>query len=128
MSRAVSSNSRPARRSSKQSDDESFTGPRCDFEGLELIAWRKRIILPHWWSRRAWDWMLITLVLYNLVYLPLEMCAFNHRSACLHDRFVYSVGAARSCFVFITAPWLKAFNILVDVLFIFDLALNFRTA
>ena len=56
---------------------ESTAGDHFDYEGFELIAWRMRVILPTSWARVTWDWVLITLVLYNLVSIPLEMCAVH---------------------------------------------------
>ena len=48
-----------------------------DYEGYEVIAKRMHIILPSSWFRAVWDWILILLVLYNLVSIPLEMCALT---------------------------------------------------
>ena len=76
-----------------------------DYEGLNLIMWRMRVIPPNSWFRSIWDWVLITLVLYNLVAIPIEIC-FPH----------------------ITPTPLAIFNFIVDTLFMIDLGLNFRTA
>jgi hypothetical protein len=50
-------------------------GAHDDYEGYELIARRMWVILPSSWFRVVWDWVLILFVLYNLVFIPLEMCA-----------------------------------------------------
>ena len=76
-----------------------------DYEGVEEIARRMRVLLPNSWFRSTWDWVLIGLVMYNLINIPLEIC-----------------------FVYIAPPGVEAFNIVVDTLFIIDLLLNFRTA
>ena len=50
------------------------TTPHDDFEGLDIIMWRMRIIPPNSWFRSSWDWVLIMFVLYNLVSIPIEIC------------------------------------------------------
>ena len=50
------------------------TTPHGDFEGLDIIMWRMRIIPPNSWFRSSWDWVLIMFVLYNLVSIPIEIC------------------------------------------------------
>ena len=76
-----------------------------DYEGIEKIARRMRILLPNSWFRSTWDWVLICFVLYDLINIPLEIC------------FVYEKPVS-----------LQIFNYVVDVAFICDMALNFRTA
>ena len=44
-----------------------------DFEGVESIARRMRIILPTSTFRARWDWWIIVLVVYNAVSIPLEI-------------------------------------------------------
>ena len=76
-----------------------------EFEGLELIARRKRVVLPTHPYRIAWDWALIVFVLYSAVSVPMEVCFRyeKHISISMFDRFV-------------------------DVFFFCDLLINFRTA
>lgn len=103
-----------------------------DYEGYELIAARMRILLPNSWFRASWDWVLIMLVLYNLIVIPLDMCvaATLVTPSCVCKLSgVYDV-CAYSCFLVETTIPLpvQVFNIWVDLFFIIDLFLNFRTA
>ena len=76
-----------------------------DFEGLSTIARRKRIILPTSTFRGFWDWFIIVLVLYNAVSIPLEI------------GFETSTPLAQ-----------QVVDVVVDVFFITDIMINFRTA
>ena len=76
-----------------------------DFEGLSTIARRKRIILPTSTFRGFWDWFIIVLVLYNAVSIPLEI------------GFETSTPLAQ-----------QVVDVFVDVFFITDIVINFRTA
>lgn len=76
-----------------------------EFEGIEVIAWRRYVVLPTHPARSAWDWALILLVIYTALSVPLEICF----------KYDQSVG-------FQVIDWL------VDIFFLFDLILNFRTA
>lgn len=78
-----------------------------DFEGIEQIAWRMFILLPTSTTRTSWDWLMVVLVLYSLINTPLQICFADS----------YEMPVA-----------LYAFNAIVDFCFIFDVALNFRTA
>ena len=84
--------------------DDMHTMDR-DFEGLELVARRMWIILPTHPFRVAWDWVLIVCVLYSAITVPLEVC-----------------------FRYEKLVTLAVIDRIVDVYFIFDLVLNFRTA
>ena len=76
-----------------------------DFEGVESIARRMRIILPTSTFRARWDWWIILLVVYNAVSIPLE------------------IG-----FEYATHPAQFAVDVVVDLFFISDIIINFRTA
>ena len=76
-----------------------------DFEGVESIARRMRIILPTSTFRARWDWWIIVLVVYNAVSIPLE------------------IG-----FETVTHPAQFAVDVVVDLFFISDIIINFRTA
>ena len=76
-----------------------------DFEGVESIARRMRIILPTSTFRARWDWWIIVLVVYNAVSILLE------------------IG-----FETVTHPAQFAVDVVVDLFFISDIIINFRTA
>ena len=76
-----------------------------DFEGIEAIAWRMRIILPNSRFRVVWDWWIVLLVLYSSIAIPIE--------------FGYT---------YYTPIGLQAWGYLVDLLFITDMIFNLDTA
>ena len=82
-----------------------LTASDLEHDGQDRIAMRMRIILPHWKWRIVWDWFVILLVLYNAVSIPLAI-GFEH--AVPHG--------------------IRAWNYIVDCVFILDIFINFRTA
>ena len=74
-------------------------------QGTESMARRMRILLPASKFRSFWESWILSLVLYNAIGVPFEF-GFGYR-----------------------APlWLFIFDVVVDVAFLADIAINFRTA
>jgi len=87
------------------SDGHVVTDLDREFEGIEVIAWRRHIVLPNNTWRSTWDWILILLVIYSALTVPLEIS------------FKYDAPLG-----ILVIDWF------VDVFFILDIFLNFRTA
>ena len=75
------------------------------FEGVERIARRMRIFLPTTRFRVIWDWALIFLVIYSVITVPIEV-SFDYYEPMI----------------------MVVLNVFVDVFFIIDIMINFRTA
>ncbi len=87
------------------SDGTVTTDLDREFEGIDKIAMRQYIVLPTNPWRSAWDWVLILLVIYSSLSVPMEICF----------RYDAPLGV-------------QIIDWFVDIFFIFDLFLNFRTA
>ena len=72
---------------------------------MDSAARRSCVILPTHPARAAWDWILITFVIYSALAVPLQIC------------FTYKPNTS-----------IEVLDIIVDTFFILDLILNFRTA
>ena len=87
------------------SDGMGETALEREFEGIDSIARRMYVVLPTHPKRLAWDWVLIFAVLYSALTVPMDVC-----------------------FVFEKVAIAAVIDRLVDVYFVCDIVLNFRTA
>uniref|UniRef100_A0A7S2N488 Cyclic nucleotide-binding domain-containing protein n=1 Tax=Haptolina brevifila TaxID=156173 RepID=A0A7S2N488_9EUKA len=86
----------------------SSYGGEDDFESMEDIAWKNHIIAPNGPRKARWDWFILFLVLYTSFAVPFQLSFYPFSDPNLH-------------------PEGFAFDVLVDIFFIIDVFVSWRT-